>query len=66
MTTLKCFKRVQVERTCKSGRFQKKFDVQGSSSSNDKYNECVGIAKILKINESAYTLFKHLRVTRLD
>ena len=45
---------------------KKKFDVQDSSSSNDKYNERVGIAKILKINERACTLFKHLRVTRLD
>ena len=36
--------------------------MQDSSSSNDKYNECVGIAKILKINERASTLFKHLRV----
>ena len=44
------------------GGFKKKFDMQDSSSSNDKYNECVGIAKILKINERACTLFKDLRV----
>ena len=33
--TLKSLKRVQSERTCRSGSFKKKFDVQGSSSSND-------------------------------
>ena len=43
------------------GVSRKKFDVQGSSSSNDPSNECVGIAKILKINERTCTLFKHLR-----
>ena len=35
LPTLKSLKRVQFERTCSSGSFKKKFDVQGSSSSND-------------------------------
>ena len=55
LSTLKSLKRVQSERTCRVG---KNPYVQDSSSTNER----VGIAKILKINERACTLFKDLRV----